>query len=382
MSLRTVLDYVGVEGAEDILDPQRRARLVGSDALIERLRVKPGSNLVAAWSRPGADGEVDRGWIALLTSEDKVRGILRRATRGGGDVTVHRDDVPYLLSGPIETDPRLARPLARAARRLHNVTRLDVVRYNPSRRLVLRVRGGNVPGGDAMMRIAPRGLDRLVRAEEHWAASGAPVLRHEWWGSKATAAVAPYWGDGDLATFRDVEAAYVCGRAVALVHGESRPEQPFATQAGHEVPNEAAVVAGLIPELRERLDAVVALLGESRRESYQVPLHGDLSPDQVLTDGSQIRIIDLDRARPGAAGEDLGTWCAACRLLGAPELETAFLEGYGTVREIPDLAPWIARALLTGALEPFRRWHPDWPGEIDQRVSLAEQALGIHERNE
>ncbi|MFT3942625.1 MAG: phosphotransferase [Ancrocorticia sp.] len=385
MSLHTVLDYVGVEGAHQILDPQHRAALLGEGTVIERLRVKPGSSLVAAWSRPDAHGNAgwaDRGWIALLTSEDKVAGILRRATRGSGNVTVHRDAMPYLLSGPIDTDPRLARPLARALREVRDEMHIDVVRYNPSRRLVLRVQGSDVPGGDAMMRIAPRGLDRLMRAEEQWAAGGAPVLRHQWWGSKGTAALAPYWGSGDLTTVRSTAAAYECGRMVARVH-EAGASTQAATIGSSRVPGEAAVVAQLIPGLSERLDAVDALLGESRTDEQTVPLHGDLSPDQVLTDGAQIRLIDLDRARAGAAGEDLGSWCAACRLIGAPELETAFLEGYGAVRD-RDLAPWIARALLTGALEPFRRWQPDWPGEIEARVTMAEEILGErkgHDRN-
>lgn len=371
--MSAVLDYVGIDGAENILDSRCRDTLVGPASVIDRLRVKPGRSLVAGWSTPE-----NRGWLALLTSEDKVEGILRRAARGASDVVLHRHTTSYVLSGSIDTDPRLARPLARARKRINDAARVDVVRYNPSRRLVLRVRGNGIPGGDAMMRIAPNGLDRLLHAEQQWARSGAPVLNHTWWGHKKTAAITPYWGAGDLVTLRENNAAYACGRAIALVHRSNELKQPtIATSVlRHEAPREVAVVAVLLPELRERLDAVAARLRESVVEAGTVPIHGDLSPDQILTDGSQIRIIDLDRARLGSPNEDLGTWCASCRLLRAPELETAFLDGYATVKEIPELAPWISRALLGGALEPFRRWLPDWPREIEQRLSMAEQALG------
>ncbi|MFT0848554.1 phosphotransferase [Actinomycetaceae bacterium L2_0104] len=384
----SVLQYIGIAEAERVLDPEQLEALLERPASLERLRVKPGRSLLASWSSdvPETSGRGDlarHGWVALLTDPDKAAGVLRRAARGGATVTVHRRD--RLLSGGIETDPKLARPLAHARKLLDDSTRVDVVRYNPARRLILRIRGPRVPDGDSLLRISPKGLGPLLRAEEAWSRSGAPVPRHRWWGLRTTAAVVPFWGHGDLSDIRDIAAARACGRAIATVHG-SDPHM-FSDEASNGIsavptapatPPEGPITA-LLPRLTSRIRLVNDRLRLATRNlpATAVPIHGDLTPDQVLTDGAEIRIVDLDRARIGSAAQDLGTWGAACLLLETPELNRAFLDGYRELLPVPDLAPWICGSLLASALEPFRNWCPDWALRIERRVDLAAHVIGL-----
>lgn len=386
----SVLRYIGVEGATHVLDPALRERMLGIPTTIRRIRIKPGRSLLVSWTLDeparalwGAARLAGHGWMALLTSPDKAAGILRRAARGGGEVAVHHQ-FPWLVSGGIASDPRLARPLARALKRVDESARVDVVRYNPSRRVILRVRGTGVPGGDAMVRIDPKGLASMVETERTWHGQGIPVLLHEPWGRRGTAAVVPFWGVGDLASTGDTAAARAAGRAVARIHGLGtigRDSQARFNPDGG-LPEQVGTITALVPELGDRAERLAARLRAAGKAGNRAAgaLHGDLTPDQILTDGARIRIIDLDRARVGDRAEDLGMWCAGCRLLGAPELETAFLEGYARVRDIPELGAWIGWALMAKALEPFRQVHPRWPREIEGRLALVERALNEEDR--
>ena len=384
----SVLQYIGIAEAERVLDPEQLEALLEKPASMERLRIKPGCSLLASWSSavPGVPSRGDfaqHGWVALLTDPDKAAGVLRRAARVGATVTVHRQD--RLLSGGIETDPKLARPLTHARKLLDESTRVDVVRYNPARRLILRIRGPRVPDGDSLLRISPKGLGPLLRAEEAWSRSGAPVLRHRWWGRPRTSAVVPFWGQGNLSDIRDIDAARACGRAIANVHGSNphvfSDEASNGISAAPQIPATATEgpITALLPQLTGRITLVNDRLRLATRNlpTTAVPIHGDLTPDQVLTDGTGIRIIDLDRARIGSAAQDLGTWGAACLLLETPELNRAFLDGYRELLPVPDLAPWICGGLLASVLEPFRNWCPDWARQIERQVDLAAHVIGV-----
>ncbi len=60
-----------------------------------------------------------------------------------------------------------------------------------------------------------------------------------------------------------------------------------------------------------------------------VPTHGDWQPRNWLTDGTVVRVIDFGRAALRPASTDLNR-IAAQDFPGNPELERAFLDGYGS----------------------------------------------------
>ncbi|MDF1488557.1 protein kinase family protein [Tessaracoccus caeni] len=456
-----VFDHIALGGAEDLLDAERLAELVGRPAAITSLRVKPGESLLVAWSQGPLLEE--HGWAMLTAGTDKRDGILRRAAKVGAAVSTASRRGIHLLTGGVESDPQLAGPLASARRRLKGSPQLEVLRYNPGRRIVLRTADTSpnsdphAPDSDPLspdsdplspdsdplspdsdplspdtqpdhrprpdtqpnhrslyfetgagallstrdarpawdrepsskaagivskgsraqvLRVAAKSLLPLLAVEGEWERLGAPVIRHTIQRRRDTAAVTPFWGLGDLSSVRDPRAAEQAGRAIAGVHeGSAGPTVVHAP--GRGLVGMVETLSALLPHRDELLAEIAWRLGPSEDHSATVSLHGDLTPDQILTDGSTIRIADLDRSHRGSAGTDLGWWSAGCMLLGAPKLETAFLDGYTSVRPAPDLDLWRARALLTFALIPFRRWQPDWQAETERRIDLAAHTLGI-----
>ena len=91
-----------------------------------------------------------------------------------------------------------------------------------------------------------------------------------------------------------------------------------------------------------------------------------------------LRVVDLDRSGLGPRGADLGSWIASCLLAGVEEQATAFLRGYACHLDLlprTELAAWTARALLSSALDPMRRYSANWPEQVARRLALAEIVL-------
>lgn len=390
----------GLPFAAELLDDAALSERLGRPVRAVYVRIKEGRSLVVAWhpSDCGESGECGDGdpgvsaqaggWAAVLADPDKYRNALRRAARAGQQIRVHEDSGPYLLSGPVASDPELARPL-------HDlglpVTGLRPLRYNPRRRLVAAETpeaAGHAHG--RVLRIAARPETHLVHAAARWAQLGAPVLPVEPLGRRSTATASPLWGHGDLLRTPRLEAALAAGEVIARVHeaGQATPQEHGRAVAPADVSGAADAVHRLVPALGSRVQALAEALTPGVRRSEaetgtHTELHGDLSPDQILVGDGEIRIIDLDRAGRGPAARDIGSWLAACRRQDLPELAEGFLQGYRHAGSrharhalrVGELAAWEAYAQLAAAVEPFRRREHDWPETIARRVRLAEEAL-------
>jgi ABC-type multidrug transport system fused ATPase/permease subunit len=144
----------------------------------------------------------------------------------------------------------------------------------------------------------------------------------------------------------------------------------------------ARLAGRLVPELRPRLERLVALL-EERLPAGGLPVavHGDFHVEQLLAlvDGG-LAMLDLDDMRYASPALDLATY-AADEVRGLPgdgEAIAAALEpllaGYG---ERPADLEWhLAAVILTKACHPFRRLVDDWPARVEGMVASAEQAFG------
>ncbi|MGO1166204.1 MAG: phosphotransferase [Janibacter sp.] len=116
-------------------------------------------------------------------------------------------------------------------------------------------------------------------------------------------------------------------------------------------------------------------------------VHGDFSLDQVVADGHDLGIIDLDRARRGHPLDDLASLLAAAALTALSSggaragdamirrLRAPFVAGHAatwTGGELPDdLGPRTALELLRRSGEPFRGGRGDWPEVTRDLVTLA-----------
>lgn len=372
-----LLRYSGFEEAEQILDPVRLSALCGFPVTLLRLRIKPGSSVAVSWRRAearsapgGAGSPSDHGWAALFASADKVRGAIRRAERSQVPLLARPSASSAALAGGLVSDPALTRPFGVVADRTAPDEAMRVLAYKPALRATL-----HLPGRGLVLRLSRSPMTRLMRIGRVCRDAAVPAPDVAPWGHRHTVMASPHWGDGDLGHTRREDAAWRAGRAVAALHGVGPADWPVARPLPSLLPV-ATQIVGVLPELEER---VRALYGELRARrplvvGPEVPLHGDLSPDQVLHDDLSVRLIDFDRAALGPAGADLGTWEAACEELGAPELAAAFRAGYGPT-STETRRYWVARAHLSRALEPLKSCRASWPAEVVERLARAERAL-------
>lgn len=392
--------------ADLLIDADRLSELIGRPVRATRLRFKPGLSTLAVLQ--DTEGAGAPQWIQVSHDAhlDKLRNALALARERDQRVHLIRSGELTIAHGSIDTDPRLQKGLD-GLRELHpfvseaiTMGDLQVLRYNPHRRLVLR---REVEGRDPeIIRVTThrqRGVDQTLAA---YAAAGIPVIHpdtsHALSRSRRVT-VWPWFGRGDLAdlpTEVAVEAAPTAGAALAQLHASAVP--------GEDVPDPVAALRSLVTDLRAldpgasaRMEQLVARFADRVASSQWArgPVHGDFSADQVLVgrEGEEVvRLTDFDRAGHGALAADLGTFAATeltetsagsrVRDPRSLPLTAALLRGYAEAPVSPSVATdegalrtWMARSLLARATEPFRAADPDWLDRIHARLDQAQDVL-------
>lgn len=365
----------------EVLDAARLSELVGREVRAARIRVKPGSSVVLALTDPGT-GLAD-GWARVLWPDGLSKAVkAERRAAGLGLVTARRPldgglAGLVLQHGEIRADPRLRRPLARAGRGGLLAGRPEdaALRYNPFRRLVAR-------DGDRVVRVtaAPDPLGTGLHA---FVSDRLAVPRRLDDGADPSMAVLRRTGDADLGVRPDPVAARRAGALFAALHRSTgrlpdglrealarRAVDPQRQAAAH-----AGVLDALDPGLADRVRRLAAR-APAPLTGPTVLVHGDASPDQVLTDrDGGAWLTDFDRAHLAPAAVDLGSYLTTS---GGAE-GRAFLAGYreagGTVPPEPQLRAARARAMLLRVAEPLRRARPDWPALVGERLDRLEEVL-------
>ena len=115
-------------------------------------------------------------------------------------------------------------------------------------------------------------------------------------------------------------------------------------------------------------------------------VHGDFSLDQVVADGHDIGLIDLDRVRLGNPQDDIASLLAAAGATALPHggapaaaalmdrLRAPLVAGHASTWSGPltdDLGPRTALELLARAGEPFRSGCAEWPTVTEELITLA-----------
>jgi hypothetical protein len=339
-----------------LLDGEAMSEALGSRVRIERLRYKPGTSLVAA-VRDDAGG---CRWLVTHVDEAKLAKHARRAGRAGAAA---RRIGEHVVVGPAFADRALAAAVSGFFGGEASVLGgAQIVRYNPLRRLVVRA-------GDRAIKFATSEPPSAIAGR--LAAAGVPVAVPQRLGAGASAT--QWWGSGDLSSGQDATLTAMAGRALAALHA-ARVGATRRGPAPAEVAAEAASAVGsLLPELRGRAQALAARIPSLLAfGSGTVLAHGDFAPDQVLVDGRDIRIIDLDRVASAPPERDLGSFLARG---GEASLVDGYRQAGGRVTDRA-LAAWRALAHLQRAVEPFRRAEADWPEGVAAEIAAAEEVLG------
>ncbi|MFB9731409.1 phosphotransferase [Ornithinimicrobium kibberense] len=378
---------LGDAGLSLLLDPDRLTVLVGRPVRATHLRAKPGVSATATLM-----DEDDRpwGWVRTLTGQARVKGDKARAVADevGLAGELREAELPgrdtVVQWGPVATDPRLARELARVARVL-TVQDATVLRYNPLRRLVLR-------HDDLVLRVTEdRHRRRLVGTTRPLAAAGVPVVG-SWRAHPAASSRTSVWswvpgrdasGTTDLVTQRAV------GEALGRLHRADPALLPDLPRRGWAqlraaAADSVALLEQVAPGAASAAARALARLPEQDPGPHlpQVVVHGDFSLDQCVVAGKTpapvVRLLDLDRAALGAPVLDHAVLLATALasddpVLDAPGGLAALGEGYATRTGRPVAVPgaWAAAALLARVAEPWRGQRPGWQVETARRSLLA-----------
>lgn len=366
---------------------------LGFSASARALRLKPGTSLLLAWQ----DAAGRQGWLRLLWPQGsaKARKHQQAAERAGyrAPVTELRLGGQDFLcqSGPLAADPKLLAPLAESG--LLQAPEVKVLRYNPARRLVASYRGAD--GGRRVVRVLADGQ----RAENSLYSLLVPYLPLP--GVLAGDSFCPlpalaFVGSRDLSSGQSLEEARQAGALFARLHrvplaeltasdaGSSSQLKRLAASlaweqnpARQQLQVHARLLEALDPQLAQRCqglaDSIPGLEGPA------VLLHGDASPDQVLTGGSpgekSYWLTDFDRASLGPSALDLGSYLATS----SEQAGRAFLTGYqetgGLLPTDRELEIGRAQAQALKLMTPLRQARPDWRQQVAAGLDEIEERL-------
>lgn len=158
------------------------------------------------------------------------------------------------------------------------------------------------------------------------------------------------------------------GRLVARIHlaGESapfvhRPRIDIENYGGDSadylldsgfIPAEMEnTYAGIIDHLLDGVENCFERAGGVR----EIRLHGDFHPGNVLVNGEQLYIVDLDDARTGPAAQDLWMFLSGDRYEQTPQLNT-LLDGYQEFRRFDARELHLIEALRSLRLVYYAAW--------------------------
>lgn len=371
-------------GIEMVLVADRLSELLGFPAELTRLRYKPGTSLVASWQRAGAEPVRvnDVGWIGVFADHTKLDKTRRHAARYGARVDGF-SGFPAMVAGDLWSD----RPLGAALHRLRTdyaplLADASILRHNPLRRVVWHNR---TAGGALAIKVTTHTPHIALSVSRSLAAAGHPVIPIDEIPGCPGATSAPWWGTGTLGGRPTAPGAFAAGDAIARIHRHETHRVVRRADPNHlqlHLQTGVDAVAAVLPDLAAGAQEVAFEIASDTHEhgspEASVRLHGDFSADQILVDGSAIRVIDFDRTAVGPVERDIGTFAAAALLDGRPELTDYLLRGYrsaGGRIDADRVRIWTARGLFDRLLEPFRTHRPDWPAQVQRTLTLTRDVL-------
>lgn len=350
-------------GLRVLLDDAALAGLLGGPVTRRYLRYKPGTSCVLAAVVDGRDVAV------TVVADDGVGKLAKTVGQApAGSVLLERP-------GLLVTTPRADRDLPGLRRLDHTLVRLGLpagpvrrLSWKPARRFVGLL--GHGPSGVVLR------LHRVLPDLPAGLPGVRPVLaQHRRLAVRALPFVPGRPLDALLREGPSTGALHRAGEALAALHDAAVADLP---RVEVDLAAAGAAVGVLLPDLADVAADLAAGLVPGTGDAV---LHGDFSADQVVVDGPDVVLIDLDRVRRGAPADDLGCWRAAALLHGLPaSAQTALHEGYAGVRPVPDadeIGLHAAAHLLRRAADPFRSGHADWEPQVRRLLAAAQAQLSV-----
>lgn len=361
------------------------------------LRYKAGVSMVGAAELTFDD----RRTVALIAATStaatgKLDKIIEYAARRPGDLPLLVDDTQHLLVAPIVADRHLpgVHKLGKRVRWACGDLRradLEVLSYKPHRRLVVRasVKGRPV----AVVKAHAPQLVSGMAAALQWATSNRSdrlalpqligtdvdqgLLLTAWISGDALDDVEP---ERHRATLRGV------GKLLGRLHRADTDGLPQRHPGSLDPEKVVAAVAALRPDLVDEVRRILRVHADALLpDTWLTPVHGDLSPDQVVHVRDGVALIDLDRTGIGSPSSDLASWVASEVAMGRRDggdlrLPDALWEGYhgvGGPASEQQAACRIPIELLRRAADPFKQRVADWSDRMTAIVQAASRSTTL-----
>lgn len=326
------------------------------------------------------DGVTDGGESTVV----RIGGATLRLRRFPDD-----DALPRLaeLAMPAHAAVRIAHLFGRTAAAAPAV---DVLRYRPGERCVLRIDDGEPRFVKAHAGTAGERVWAHLRALH---SQQVPVAEPLAW-DPATQSVWQRWisrtGPGTLTGGRVTSVVLEgVGDTLARLHAAALPGLAVASREAllHDTRKRAVKLAQLFPALTGDLSAVIGWLTgqcDALPAPRPVPVHGDMHLDQCLLAEDRVLLADLDELAAGDAEQDLAALCVDFRLRAAsPAAGDAWTEVVTSARRQaavaaahPRLLAWhLARHAIDKAYRCAWRELPASDAPVARLVGWAREAV-------
>ncbi|MDO4631309.1 MAG: phosphotransferase [Corynebacterium sp.] len=330
-----------------LFDDQGRAELLGRETTITQVRIKPESAIVLGLS--------DNRWARVLwpNSHGHAQRVAQWAQHHDlWQSTTWLSPEILLQQGELKADEELAPHLINVG------FSAEVLRYIPSRRVVLK-------HGNHVIQVSHRQLP-------HHRITGVPTPRKLGPTNNPHLTVHEFVGNQDLSTAHAPELDTAAGMLFAQLHRLAPPEAP-STNVFRQVSALAQLFRYLNPVLAARLNWVTGRLEDLGRK--QVFSHGDATPAQVLTDGSQLWLTNFERACGNPVAVDVGSYVENSDPAAGERFIAGYQAGGGKLPNARTLRHAQAQAKLLHIGNPLRQAHLDWETEIFAELDAVKELL-------
>jgi aminoglycoside phosphotransferase len=255
--------------------------------------------------------------------------------------------------------------------------------YRPGRRAVVAVSGSRQ--GIYLKLVRPSRVEAL-HASHRWLASALPVPMSLGYAADQGLIALQSMPGMTLRDAMEDPASELPSpeEVVGIVHALPHPQTDRISPSPIDrMPELASLLNVVTPELSERVDRLVAAIGNERVEA-STPCHGDYYESQLLVDQGRLAgLLDVDTYGWGRPGDDaatmLGHLAIWAGLSGHPDrvlgLGGRLIRIWDASLDPVDLRLRTAAVALSLATGPFRVQAAGWPGETADRVTIAERWL-------
>jgi phosphotransferase family enzyme len=263
---------------------------------------------------------------------------------------------------------------------------LDLVRYKPGRRAVLRYRLGRrvVYGklrgdgaGAAHVALGRALIDRGIPtpAPQAYLPDLGMTIHGELRGTRLAElrnGALEAWMEPVAEVLVRLHVTRIAGLPAHSMEAEAADLRAAAETAAALLPARRADVEALT----ERLTAELAAVAPA-----ECTIHGSFHDDQVLVGDHGVALLDLDSAARGHPLLDVGHFASYLAAAGQDAARARFLAAYARLRPTgPAALLFESAALLRWSSLPFRDLDPGWPAAVERRLDLARARLSEYDR--